>query len=271
MVVSKHLRLDNPYIVGYDIGYYCRVCHDHDFYEILVVLRGSAIHCVNDGLQVLKAGDVVFVRPKDEHFLSPYGVSSEKFEFFNLHVSVNYMKSQFSYCKELQNIIDIKKLPLIVNLKTNDLVYVAKKLKKLNAMTFGEERTYLYYSILKDLLWHAIVYDELGEKEHLPEWMENYIMDISKPDVFVRDYAEISARANVSDSYLWKVFKKYFDMTPTEYINSLRLEYAYENILLGKYTLGDVATMSGFNSYSYFYRKFVEKYGVSPKKIIKKK
>lgn len=267
MVVSKHLKLVNPYIVGYDVGYYYRVCHDHDFYEILFVLGGEAIHCVNDGVQVLKAGDVVFLRPKDEHFVSPYGNSSEKFEFFNLHISEDYMKTQFSYSQELQNIIDVPKLPLIINLKANDVVYMAQKLKKLNAMNFGEERTYLYYSILKDLLWHAIAYDKLGGEEHLPEWLETYIMYISKPDVFVKDYAEISERANVSNSYLWKVFKKYFGMTLTEYINSLRLEYAYENILSGKYSLSYVATMSGFNSYSYFYRKFVEKYGVSPKKI----
>ena len=271
MVVSKHLKLKNPYILGYDIDYFFRSCHDHDFYEILFVIRGNAVHCVNDGVQILKAGDVVFIRPGDKHFLSPYGGASDKYEFFNLHVSENHMKTQLSYSKELQNVIDTPKLSLIVNLKTNDVAYLTQKLKKLNSMIFGEERTYLYYSILKDLLWHAIAYDKSGEKVRMPEWVENYIMEISKPDVFVRGYAEISARANVSDSYLWKVFKKYFDMTPTEYINSLRLEYAYENILSGRYSLGAVAAMSGFNSYSYFYRKFVDKYGISPRKIIEKK
>lgn len=271
MVVLKHLKLDNPYILGYDIDYYYRICHDHDFYEILFVLRGDAIHCVNDGVQTLKAGDVVFVRPKDKHFVSPYGMSSEKFEFFNIHVTVHHIETQFSYSKDLQNKLELSNLPLIVKLKPNEAAYMAKKLKKMNSMSFGKEREYLYYSILKDFLWHAIDYDNSEGKLPIPEWLENYITDISKPDVFVMDYAEISARANVSESYLWKVFKKYFNMTPTEYINSLRLEYAYENILSGRYSLGDIAAMSGFNSYSYFYRKFVEKYEISPRKIIEKK
>lgn len=88
-------------------------------------------------------------------FIQNEGASSDKYEFFNMHVSVKHVKTQFSYSKELQNVIGTPKLPLIVNLKTNDVAYVTKKLKKLNSMFLGEERTYLYYSILKDLLWLA--------------------------------------------------------------------------------------------------------------------
>lgn len=270
MNITKHLRLEDPYVIGYDINFFIRECHDHDFYEFMLILNGNSMHCVNDGVQILKAGDLVCIRPDDAHFISPYGNSSEKYEFFNIHISRKHMETQFSYSDELRTVINDSKLPPVVNLPTNDLTYISKKLKQMNSMLFGDTRTFLYYSILKDMLWHMLAVGVPGAAKQMPEWFEDYLMKISKSDVFILDYKEIAAMANVSESYLWKLFKKYINMTPTEYINSLRLEYAYECIISGKYALGDVATRVGFNSYSYFYRKFMDKYGISPKKLREK-
>lgn len=271
MEVVRHLSLRNPYEVGYDINCYFRDCHDHDFYEFLLILRGGSLHCVNDDIQTLKTGDVVCVRPDDAHFFAPFSKKSETYEFFNLHVSCRHMETQYQYSDALRSKIEDPELPVVVNLGAKNLAYISQKLKKMNSMSFGEKRAFLYYSILKDLLWHVIESTIMTSSELMPEWFKNYLIDISTPEVFTLDYSEITAKAGVSGSYLWKLFKKYFEMTPTEYINSMKLEYAYEIITDTDRSLGEIATLAGFNSYSYFYREFMKKYNISPKELRKSK
>ena len=271
MEVVRHFRLENPYIVGHDINYYFRDCHDHDFYELTVILRGNSVHCVNDDIQILKPGDVVCVRPGDAHFFSPFSTKNETYEFFNMHVSCRHMETQYQYSDALRAKIESPKLPVVVNLGVKNLAYISHKLKKMNSINFDEKRTFLYYSVLKDILWHIIESTIMTSSESMPEWFKNYLIAISTPDVFTLDFSEITAKAGVSGSYLWKQFKKYFEMTPTEYINSLKLEYAYEIITDTDRSLGEIATLAGFNSYSYFYREFMEKYNISPKELRKSK
>lgn len=61
-----------PKIVGHDINYYYRACHDHNFYEFMVIVKGKSIHYVNDDVQILSTGNLVFVRPSDLRYLMPY-------------------------------------------------------------------------------------------------------------------------------------------------------------------------------------------------------
>ncbi len=270
MNIVKQLRLSDPYQVGYDINSYYRECHDHDFYEILLIISGSTVHCVNDSVQILKAGDMVCIRPSDAHFVTPYSALTDKFEFFNIHISCRDMQTQFERSRELKAKIDDPSLPTVVNLGTNEFLFITKKMRTLNSMVFGEKRTFLYYSILKDLLWQVIAKATPIAEKQLPEWFERYLMSLSRSDVFTLDYTKIVEASNVSSSYLWKIFKKYLNMTPTEYINNIRLEYAYELITGTKRSLGEIASMAGFNNYSYFYKKFSEKYDISPKEFRKK-
>ena len=82
------------------------------------------------------------------------------------------------------------------------------------------------------------------------------------------DYEELVKMANVDKSYLWKVFKKYLDISPTEYINILRLERACELILDGNMSLTKIAYEVGYNNYSYFARQFKKRYGFSPTEMV---
>ena len=41
--------------------------HCHDFYEFFLVTKGRALHIVNDTVQTVSRGSLVFVRPDDAH------------------------------------------------------------------------------------------------------------------------------------------------------------------------------------------------------------
>lgn len=41
--------------------------HSHNFYEFFIVTDGTALHMVNNSIQTLTKGDLVFIRPQDTH------------------------------------------------------------------------------------------------------------------------------------------------------------------------------------------------------------
>ena len=67
--------------------------------------------------------------------------------------------------------------------------------------------------------------------------------------------------------YLRKLFQKETGVTPLQYLNGLRLQFAAEalsSVHGQSSTMADIARMSGFREPLYFSRMFKKRYGVSP-------
>lgn len=92
---------------------------------------------------------------------------------------------------------------------------------------------------------------------------ENYIYENIK-------ISKLSKMCNISEVYFRKIFKKIYGVSPLKYIRSLRLERAKELLITGHYSIGEVATLSGFFDNSYFGREFKKEFGKSPNKFIEK-
>lgn len=261
----KTLDKDNEYVIGHDVNYHYRRNHGHDYYEFQLILSGNTVHCVNGKIQILNSGELICVRPGDMHFYTPYSDSSDRYEYYVISVSKEYMQKQFAYCEKLCENIIKPELPPIVRLSDKDFNALERKFKKMEKKDFDSERKFLHHLVIKEILWYMLDLGAENRQKKLPEWFENYLLNISRVEMFSLDYSRLVSKSNVSEGHLCKTFKKYFDMTTTEYINNLRLEYAYELILTSSKSMGEIAFEVGFNSYGYFFRKFTEKYGISPK------
>ena len=76
---------------------------------------------------------------------------------------------------------------------------------------------------------------------------------------------QISKSLDVNPSYLSREFSKYFNnLSFGEYIRKLRIEKAMELISLGKYSLTEIAYLTGFSDQSHFTRIFKQLTGKSP-------
>ena len=65
-------------------------------------------------------------------------------------------------------------------------------------------------------------------------------------------------------NYLCMLFNKYFGKTYSQYVMCLRLEKARELLVNKNISTYDVATSVGFNSYSYFNKKYFQHFGETP-------
>ncbi len=86
---------------------------------------------------------------------------------------------------------------------------------------------------------------------------ENYIKEITVGD--------ICKAANISKSVLYKNFNSFLNCTPIDYINKKRIEKACYLLLKSNLSIESIMEEVGFSNLSYFYKKFKEHKGVTPK------
>lgn len=103
-----------------------------------------------------------------------------------------------------------------------------------------------------------------------PHWFFELTTFMSRKENFTAGLPRMLETAHMSQEHLTRVFKKYTGVTPTQYINDLRLEYAASLILDNETDISDACFLSGFNNISHFYHQFKKKYGCSPKQYYEK-
>ena len=98
--------------------------------------------------------------------------------------------------------------------------------------------------------------------EHAVNYINEHFME---PEVSV---SEAARRSHISDTYLRRIFKQEFGITPKKYITNARIHYAASLISTGYYSLEEICELSGFHDYKYFAAEFKKLLGASPSKYI---
>ena len=89
----------------------------------------------------------------------------------------------------------------------------------------------------------------------------NYIKDNYQKDLSLEGLAQIFG---YSPTYLSRMFRKYAEINYKEYIQGIRLEYAYRELISSDTMVEEIAEHSGFADGRAFAKAFRKKYGVRP-------
>jgi len=96
------------------------------------------------------------------------------------------------------------------------------------------------------------------------------MMEVAKANLANSEFDkdEFAAAMNVSSSLLYKKTKALTDQSPTDFIKSIRLNYAVQLLQEKKYNITEVSELCGFTSLTYFGIVFKKQFGKSPSEII---
>lgn len=236
-------------------------------YQLIYIASGKAHFHFSDKEEIVTAGHMVLYRPKEvqkyeyyaqdqtevywvhftgsnvKNILRAYGISDDKKVFYcgsGLEYQQHFrtMIQELQLCKaDYQEMLEIHLRQILIMLHR----YLKSSIKIENGMIVEEiDKAMLYFN-------------------------ERYNENIS-----IEEYA---ASRHMSTSWFIRNFKQYTDVTPMQYILSIRISNA-ENLLKNtEYNLTEISNIIGYENPLYFSRIFKKLKGLSPseyRKNIKK-
>lgn len=120
-----------------------------------------------------------------------------------------------------------------------------------------------FYDIIAALQKHSASYLTSSQAKKL-ELAHEYMIENFKNTDF--DYNALCASTGISYSYFKRLFIAKYGMPPVKYLTHLRLEYAKELLITGRYSVSEIAEQCGYENVYYFSGVFKKNIGVSPKK-----
>jgi AraC-like DNA-binding protein len=267
--------------------------HPSHISEILYILDGEVrIHWSGNHCKV-KAPAVLLIGPDTPHHLENLGqpvrycfmelVDADK-TFFNVRDVDLWNLTEASSCK-LPNEDNLEHREMLSVGSFTSTIHTALEFVHSMHITRAIEehpdirqicelevrKVLLLIHHILDLKRERVGNDKIPKKWSLEDAVNSTIAYLDwryKDDITLQTLAD---RVRFNPSYLIRVFRKYVNMTPFQYLQELRLKAASNYLAGSEMPIRQIAEETGFNSIHYFSRQFKEKFGDSPASWRKKR
>ncbi len=249
--------------------------HRHNYIEIIYMCQGNTTHIVNGNTVVLTEGDLLFLNQSAVQEILPAG---EKDIAVNFIILPEFFDTAYMMMEEEENLLRDFLMGCLFNSDdSNSYLYfnVADVLPIQNLMEN------MVYTILNDhhskrsinqktmgLLFLNLLNHmdkiEVGKSQFNQEFtvtVLNYIEERYKNGTLT----ELSELMGFDLYWLSKEIKKQTGKTFKELLQTKRMNQALYLLKYSNSAVNDIIEAVGYDNTSYFYRKFKERYGISPK------
>ena len=234
--------------------------HGHDFPEFFWVVFGEGIHQVNDNSIPVKTGDLIFMRSGDWHAVS--AGSKGICELINIAFPEKVLSSLNKLYNDIAEIWNpVPEMPRMYSL--TELQRQWLEAAAANLLNYRESRIELDRLIIN--LVCELRRTENDIFRNCPEWLAKACRSVNHPKYFSGNSKIISKIAGRTPEHTARTLLKYTGLTPSEVINRFRTDYAAARLCTTDKTITEIADECGFGSLSYFFQRFRERFGVSPR------
>lgn len=238
--------------------------HWHEYYEVFLMLEGSAVHKVNGAAFTLPKGSLVFIRPNDCH---DYVVDENtSVSFVNITYSAETVEAVLAYLGDGfpgQSLLEVP-YPPEVRLSGYEFERFNREMHNIRALSPNDNlrRKTMLRMLLFDVLTRH--FSDVAEvREHMPLWLEEMCAAVKKNGGFTQGMGYFLSLTDRSREHVSRSMKKYMGMTASEYINSLRLNYIANMLRDSNHGITEIVFESGFNNISWASEQFKSKYGMT--------
>ena len=229
--------------------------HSHNLYEILYFIKGDATYVIEDKKYKLSGGDLIITRPSKYHFIQ-------------MDSDADYERHNILFDHKRLG-IDMRLLPKdidVVNLKSDSIIGNVFKKFGYYAENFSE-KDFMNISalLIQEMMYNLSLIKNESENNYsvINPLLSRALGYIGENIFTIKEISEVAQAVFVTDSYLYRLFKKELLKSPKKYIVEKRLIYAQNQIKRGRRPT-EVAVECGFDDYTTFYRNYVEIFGKNP-------
>ena len=233
--------------------------HTHNFYEFFVVMHGEFKEHINETYLMLEKRYVHVIKPEDSHCF-------EAIDHYDRNILRNIAVERDYFEQCLKSVgVDHQEM-IFNNFELDDVSFINFK-SKTNALLHltASEATnhFLFQNILSDILISGLV--QKNNNVDIPNWLQTVYVEISQNRNYVYGLDKLISLSGKTQEHLTRAFNKYYGITPSEYINDLRLQEVTAILRTTDDKIIDIVYNCGYNNISYFNRIFKLKYGLTPR------
>lgn len=240
------------------------IYHAHDFYEIVCFLNGNGKQRINSVEWTCAQNSIAFLCPGDKHAFSENSKDVTV-------LSVSIQKEEFEAFAELYD----PALPSTIraaNCPVFTSPLVASILQPYIRQRAPHFTKYDCKYILSCLLNAYILSDTYPQQKPNTSYTLSHALNEMKKAENLREGIPAFVRiSHFSQSHLSRLIKARFGITLKTYINELRLQEAYKQIIISRDPMEEIAENVGFSSFSHFNKIFKEQFSTTPSRLRKEK
>lgn len=236
--------------------------HTHDYFELLLVESGEAHHWINGTEQFLSQGALVFVRPDDTHRLhAGAGATCRLLNIMFRCETAEHLAARYAPEVSERYFWSTEPLPasfLLTGKRLTQAMDMTLELQN-GPKTLGRLEQHLLMMMTRILDVPETV------SINLPTWLVTACEQARSPEVFRDGAAGFVRVAGRGHEHVCRKTKEYLGVTPSTFVNRIRMEHAAQLLADEDISVNDVADACGIENMSHFYRVFRQHYGVTPK------
>lgn len=242
--------------------------HNHDFYEMNIVLSGTGVHTIENNVLSVTVGDVFVIPPMVAHAYKNTG----GLEVYHVLFHKNFIEKMAQKSKNVNGYLELMEIepflrsnlsnPIFLHLndvRMIELKYELEFIEDKGKYSWEEYGELKYQTAKKLLFWlSALLYEQI--KNTKKEKNKNELQILSALEYIHKNYGEkitidhLCEKACMSRSTFIRSFVCVCGVSPIEYLNNYRLKKAEELLKRGILTKTEVAHECGFYDLSHMKR-----------------
>lgn len=226
--------------------------HIHDgFHEIMILLRGGLTHTCEGRCTRMEVGDMFFLPNDSIHTLSE---ETPDTLLLNLCITLSTFEQAIGF-------LHISQMPASVvftHVQQPVVDYLLWNHMHLTETMENAERATIIRNTFSLLLPYCC---EIRAEQ---DWFEALLVQMQKQENFSLGVKRMQELAFCSPSHLCRICKARTGLTPTQYIDKIRIQHARNLLRHVEYSIHDICLECGYNNLGYFYRRFTQETGMPP-------
>ena len=237
--------------------------HYHDYYEVFLVLSGSARHLVGNQEYRLQPNHLVFIRPSDIH---DYISDGDGYSMLNITFTRQTLRELFAFLGDGFPAFSLLNAPhppqLLLTQQAFDSINARMTaVRAMDASNTVALKTALRILLLEIFGQHLSGFAE--DRGQSPQWLDTACEQMRLSGRFVEGSEAFFALTDRSREHVCRCMKKYKGITVSDFVNDLRLHYIANMLRFSNHSIAQIVFSSGFNNLSWAATLFKKKFGTT--------